>query len=291
MSTHETPDPWESARHRVHDEVAAALAPRTRTCPHCGEPQTGDARTCTKCGGDLVARRPARRWRWYTVAGIVAVLAAAIAGAVAVTAPTRRDARAEARRERAAQAALQAAEIRRLRRDVRPVRAQGPPRRAGEDALAHRRELVATAQRLITRDARARIRAGTMPGPVLGTDCAPYPPTTTRRQAESDPAVPVGRYECIAYSSRFQAPVIEGKKRTGLYGSPFWVVIDYHRSTLVWCKVTPRVGEGGRSLASVPVPPPCRDPLRPKGWLAPPLPNGPLRFHASARAPARRARR
>jgi hypothetical protein len=40
-------------------------------------------------------------------------------------------------------------------------------------------------------------------------------------------------------------------------------VIDYAGPELVFCKVTPRVGEGGQTLVSVPVPAPCRDPAGP----------------------------
>jgi hypothetical protein len=208
----------------------------------------------------MVARRPRRRLRKRTIAAIVALVAAAGAGAVLATKPTRRDARAEAARQRAAQARLESAEMRRLRIDVRPVRAAGPPRRSGQDALAHRRELVATAERLVTADALARVRAGTLRGPIRGTQCDPYPATSARRAAETDPAVSAGRYECIAYESRFQASEVDGRRRTGLFGTPFWVVVDYRTSRLVWCKVTPGVGEGGRALGNVVVPEPCRDP-------------------------------
>jgi hypothetical protein len=256
-------DPWESARRSVHDDVAAALSHVERTCPSCGHAQTGRGRLCERCGAEMVARRPRRRLSRRAIAAIVLVLAAAIAGAVLVTKPTRRDARAEAARQRAQQAALEAAEIRRLRIDARPVRADGPRRRPGEDALTHRHELVLAAERLVTGDARARVRAGTIKGPVAGTQCLPYPPTTLRRDAEADPAATVGRYECVAYKNTFEAPEItQGKPRVGVFGTPFWVVIDYRTARLVWCKVTPRAGEGGRSLASVPVPEPCRDPQR-----------------------------
>jgi hypothetical protein len=121
---------------------------------------------------------------------------------------------------------------------------------------------VAAAERLVTGDARARVHAGTMRGPVAGTQCLPYPSTTTRRDAEADPAVTAGRYECVAYRNMFEAPEVEGQRRTGVLGTPFWVVIDYRTSRLVWCKITPRAGEGALSLTRVTVPEPCRDPQR-----------------------------
>jgi hypothetical protein len=67
----------------------------------------------------------------------------------------------------------------------------------------------------------------------------------------------------VAYTSKFDAPGANGQQRTGLFGHPFWLVVDYDRSRLVWCKITPRAGEGGSVLITVPVPAPCRDPEGP----------------------------
>ena len=82
-----------------------------------------------------------------------------------------------------------------------------------------------------------------------------------RRFEDLDPEP--GRYDCVAYTSKFEAPPVEGQNRTGLFGYPCWLVIDYADSKLVWCKVSRGTGEGGSSLASVPVPEPCRDPAGP----------------------------
>src|SRR4051794_15095947 len=81
-------DPWESARRRVHDDVAAALAHAERSCPACGHVQSGRGRLCEQCGADMVARRPRRRPSRGAIAAIVLALAAAIAGAVLLTKPT-----------------------------------------------------------------------------------------------------------------------------------------------------------------------------------------------------------
>ena len=139
-------------------------------------------------------------------------LVAAAAIVAAVTAPLRHEAASEARREAARQATTEAAEIRRLRADAVPHRGTGPPRRAGEDVLARRRALVDRAEALITRDAQARTRAGTLSGSIAGTDCEPYPGITVRRQAEADPSVTVGRYECIAFQRQVELPELEGKQ-------------------------------------------------------------------------------
>jgi hypothetical protein len=82
-----------------------------------------------------------------------------------------------------------------------------------------------------------------------------------RRFEDLDPEP--GRYDCVAYTSKFEAPPVEGQNRTGLFGYPCWLVFDYADSKLVWCKVSRGTGEGGSSLASVPVPEPCRDPAGP----------------------------
>ena len=204
------------------------------------------ARTCTQCGADLVARRPRRRWRRRTAAAALLALAALVAIVAVVTAPTRRDAKIEGQRERTRQAAAEAAEVERLRIEARPQFGTGPERRPGETALAHRVALVGAAQRLITADAQERIRTGKLKGPVIGTACDPYPDITVRRAAEADPASTVGRYDCLAYSRRLELPELEGKRRRGLFGYPFWAVIDYRRATIAWCKVTPRGGEAAR---------------------------------------------
>jgi type II secretory pathway pseudopilin PulG len=257
-------DPWTSARASAREDVVAALAPRERRCPSCGAVQRASRRNCERCGADLTQR--SRRWRpsrrLLLIAGVAAVLLAAVA--VPVISGTRDRAAKERRAAAARQAKLEAAERARLRVDARPVRATGPAIKTGEQPLAHRAALVALGQTLITRDARARVAAGRLDGPIHGTQCTPYPNSVVRTAAERDPAVPKGRYDCVAYKNKFEAPPVSGGKvRTGLFGYPYWLVIDYGRSTLVWCKVTPRAGEGGRSLAFVPVPAPCRDPAPP----------------------------
>ena len=107
--------------------------------------------------------------------------------------------------------------------------------------------------------ARERVAAGTLDGDIQGTQCDVFPATEGRRAAEQDPATPVGRYDCVAFVSKLEA----NQQRTAVFGHPFWLVIDYKASKLVWCKVAPRAGEGGSVLVSVPVPEPCRDPAGP----------------------------
>jgi type II secretory pathway pseudopilin PulG len=255
-------DPWAKARAAQRDDVAAVFAPRMRQCPACGNEQQAGGRICTNCGADMSARfERGRSRRPLMFAAIVAAVLAAIA--IPVVLGMRDDADAERQRDAAAQQERIARERARQERDAQPVRARGPVAAADEDPLDHRERLVADAERRITEDARARVAAGTLDGDIKGTECGAYPRTDARRAAEQDPATAVARYDCVAYTSKFDAPGANGQQRTGLFGHPFWLVVDYERSRLVWCKVTPRAGEGGSVLVTVAVPAPCRDPEGP----------------------------
>jgi hypothetical protein len=256
--TQQQHDPWADARSSQRDDVAAALAPRQRRCPSCGSVQHGGGRMCSDCGADLTARAPRRiPWRALAIAGVVVAVVAAIA--VPVVSSLRTDAAGE--RERAAQRQKERVEAERVRqvRDAKPVHAAGPAPAAGEDELAHRARLLSFGEQKITEDARARVAAGTLDGDIKGTECSVFPTTDGRRAAEQDPATRAGRYDCVAYTSK-----LEGNQgRTAVFGHPFWLVVDYKRSALDWCKVTPRAGEGGSVLVTVPVPKACRDPQGP----------------------------
>jgi predicted nucleic acid-binding Zn ribbon protein len=255
-------DPWAAARASQRDDVRAALAPRERRCPACGALQSRGGRTCSECGADLIARyKKGASRRKQLFAALAALVLIAIS--IPIVSSLREDAAGERERAAARQAALEAAERERLARDARPVRADGTPLREGADPLEHRAALVAEAESLIAADARRRVAAGTIDGDIEGARCDPFPVTEARRAAEQDAATQTGRYDCVAYTSKFEAPELDGQKRTGLFGYPYWLVADYADGKLVWCKVTPRAGEGGRSLATTPVPRPCRDPAGP----------------------------
>jgi hypothetical protein len=254
----ETEDPWAKARESQREDVAAALAPRERRCPRCGTVQRGAGRICSNCGADLSARAPRRiPWRALLIAGAAVLLVTAIA--IPVVAGLRDDAADERERAAQRQARLVEAERQRQVRDARPVRADGPAATAGEDPIAHRERLLEDAEAQITADARRRVAAGTLDGDIKGTSCEIFPETEERRAAERDPATTAARYDCVAYTSQLEG----NQQRTAVFGHPFWLVIDYRRDKYVWCKVTPRAGEGGSVLTSVPVPEPCRDPAGP----------------------------
>jgi hypothetical protein len=255
-------DPWEAARASQRADVQAVFARRERLCPNCGAAQRGAGRRCPNCGADLTARLA----RWHSLRRFAVVgLAALVLGAAALpfVAGLRDDASRVRARAAERQQALEAAERARLIRDSRPVRAAVRSPRAAVDPLVRRVRLLRRAESLIATDARKRVAAGTIKGKIRGASCSPYPATEDRRAAEQDPATPAGRYDCVAYTSKFEASTVKGQKRTGLFGYPYWLVIDYADSGLVWCKVNRGTGEAGSALASVSVPKPCRDPAGP----------------------------
>lgn len=236
----------------------AALAPRERRCPVCGAVQRDGGRRCASCGADLTARfgRGGSRRAWYFAAAVAVVLALI---AVPVIGALREDAAGE--RDRAAERQRQRVEAERVRQEraAVPVRATAPAAEAGAGLEERRTALLRFGEAQITADANRRVAEGTLKGDHKGTRCEVFPETGERLAAERDPATRTGRYDCVAYTSQLEGYT----ENQAIFGDPFWLVIDYERGTLVWCKVTPRAGEGGSVLVSVPVPPPCRDPKGP----------------------------
>jgi len=254
-----TDDPWTGARTAAREDVKAALARGVRLCPACGAEQQSSGRFCDACGADLTARY--RKPRKYRTAALIALAVLVVAAAAyPLVQALRDDAAGERTRAEQRLAALKQAELARLTRDIRPVRADGLPVPDGADPVAHRAAQVTDAERKIAADGRERAAAGTLDGDVKGAECYPYPRTAARRALERDLAAERGRYDCVAYTSKFDAPESRGQERTGLFGFPYWLVIEYRTGKLVWCKVTPRAGEGGQSLVAIPVPEPCREP-------------------------------
>lgn len=194
-------------------------------------------------------------WRALAVA-IVALLALALAISV-----LRSDGAEDRREAEAAQARLEAAERLRLEEEGRPASEAGPGRLGSESGIAYRARLIAAAESVITADARARARTGEIDRDVKGTRCRPFPYTATREAQERDPGIDRNRYQCLAWNKRFALSELEGKARTGYIGQPYWLIADYATGHLTFCKITPRPGEGGKALVSVPVAPACRDPL------------------------------
>jgi hypothetical protein len=197
------------------------------------------------------------RWVWGKLprAGRIAValLPLAIVALVLLLAPgidESKDRRAEAeRQQRAEQTAERVAQ---LRAEQRPRFDRGTP--AGRD-LAARATLVAALPIAIQADARERVAAGALDGPIREVECEPYPRSVDGQGAHLDPSQPTGRYSCLAITRA--APATERNEASSI-GHPYRVLVHFDTGRYAFCKVSGRPGEGsiGREIAA-PVPEAC----------------------------------
>jgi len=170
-------------------------------------------------------------------AAVVAALCiAAVAVGITVIAPAidrtkQRDAAREARRD----ATFRRQELARLTADQRPHMARAPRaarlHAAGRVAQA-RAALLADVRTNVARDARARVAAGTLEGPVRDVRCRYRPGAAGTRV----------RLACLAISS--ETAVVR-------LGQPFVVAGSLRDGRYAWCHENPRPAEGasGTDLA------------------------------------------
>jgi len=248
------PDEWDSspvwaeARARTRAEVQAAFAPKPRKCPSCGREKSTSARDCPHCGASYVVVQPKLSKRAkLAIGGALAALLAAAGIAWLIASPSIDNSkRNSAARSAAQQAAFIKSETKRLKIDQRLQRGQGSQPHESTQAL------VTDLQNAINADALARVKAGTIDGPIHRTTCqpvsfGPLEPNATR-----------GGYECIAV----QADIQKVSERSGVLGYPFWAVVDYKQGTFAWCKVNPKPGEMATQTHEPVVDPPAGCDLR-----------------------------
>jgi hypothetical protein len=198
---------------------------------------------------------PSWIWRRLPRAGkvgvaLLPVVAVGLALALGPGIERGKEERATAEAQRLEQA--RATRIERLRREQRPRFGRGAP---AIGSVAARERLLADAAAAVRRDARARVEAGALRGPIERVACEPYPRSVVRGGAHQDPSRRFGRYACLAVTSEIRASEVnEG----GIIGHPYRLRVDFDRGLYAYCKVSGRPGEG--SLATTPhvsVPPVC----------------------------------
>jgi hypothetical protein len=223
-----------------------------RTCPHCGLEERSERERCSRCGRSVFVRAPRLRGRRrtlaiWTAAGAAILAVGLIALVLNAVVSNRND------RERKASAKAIAAERVRLKRLQAPHRGsatQLEPRAGASDQerLSARAALVRAAEGSITRDARARDRAGELEGPISNTECGPL---LKAKDAVPDDRIlskAIGRYDCVAVKRSITG---ESGQSVGRLGFPFVAALDFERFTYVWCRNTPAQGERGVALAFV----------------------------------------
>jgi hypothetical protein len=133
----------------------------------------------------------------------------------------------------------------RLRVEQRPRFGRGTP--AGPD-VARRTALLGEARAAVEIDARRRVAAGSLDGPVRRVECEPYPRTVEGEGAQLDPARETGRYSCLAITHDVPA----GERAEALaIGHPYRMKIDFTSGRYALCKIAGRAGEGSLGAAAV----------------------------------------
>lgn len=158
-----------------------------------------------------------------------------------------KDEREQARSERLAR--QRAERNARLRLEQRPRFGRGAA--AGAD-LAGRTTLLREARSRVEDDARRRVAAGSLEGPVRRVTCDPYPASVEGKGAHLDPGQESGNYACLAVTS--EVPAGE-RSEGGAIGHPYRLRIDFSSGRYALCKVAGRAGEGaiaGQPPLSVP---------------------------------------
>jgi hypothetical protein len=264
VSEHVPPRNAEEAREAARRSVQEAFArapegPPVRTCPNCGEESATWRAQCPACNKRYDRRLPwlPDRARWVLgIAGAIAAIAALWAILPGVF-EAKKDNDAKVAREHAQRVAAERA---RLIREQRPIRghAHGLPRLPADapaaERLAQRRALVGQTEAAILAEARKRIAAGQLDGPVTKVNCGPLIRAPDNARDENDLSKRRGRYDCVAVK---RDVVDENGKVVGLLGHPFVATIDFGRRSWVLCKDNKVPGERGKPLAKVRLDPSC----------------------------------
>lgn len=146
--------------------------------------------------------------------------------------PGIRDSKEDRRRAEAQHRARALEErVARLRAEQRPRFGSGTA--GGVDRAA----LVADAQAEVGSDARRRVAAGALAGPILRVECEPYPRGSTSA---------AGRFACLAVTR--EVPPSERAEAAAI-GHPYRVRIDFRSGRFALCKISGRAGEGSIGTA------------------------------------------
>jgi hypothetical protein len=214
-------NPWSGAGDSTREEVREIFARHARASAKAA-PDAEERRRPLPS----VFRLPGQLWRLLPPLGKVAValaLAALVALAV-VLVPPALDNAGENRENQRRAAAANLEEIRRtLIEDQRPRRAT-----LALPANVVAAEIAPRVARRVTADARARVRAGTLEGPIERTSCRPV-----RRSQEAGSLV----LTCLAEQFREGDAYLD---RDVVSGYRFRARVKLSTGAVAWCKENPR---------------------------------------------------
>jgi hypothetical protein len=182
--------------------------------------------------------------------GAVILLVALAAALVPVIVETKEE---RANADRRAQAERRAELIQRLEAEQRPrfrrSTSVAPPGATADERLASRAALIDDVNGSILADARARVRRGTLDGPIRHVQCEPFPRTVEGVGADEDLSRRRGRYACVAVTAEFGTgePGV-----TGVIGHQYRTEVDFHTGRYAFCKVSGQAGPTREQLVTTP---------------------------------------
>jgi hypothetical protein len=191
-----------------------------------------------------LAELPARAWRamgrklriGIGIAVIGSVALALLLVPAAHESQRKREAlerREQARRHERQIRKLQAEQRPRFRRSASRAPADAKPR----TALAARAGLMEELSASILADARARVRRGTLGGPILHVECEPFPRAASGAGAENDLSRRHGRYYCVAVTAEFERSKVS---IGGVLGHPYRAKVVFGSGRYAFCKISGR---------------------------------------------------
>jgi DNA-binding SARP family transcriptional activator len=182
-----------------------------------------------------LAEFPLWMWRRLPRAGKLAVALVPVGVVILVLAlgpGIRRSNQERARSEEQQLEQARTKRIERIRAEQRPRYARG--KAAGAD-LAARERLFEDVAATVRHDARRRVAAGALDGPILRAQCHPFSRTVDGTGAHQDPSRRFGRYACLAVTS--DVPDTQHQKPAAV-GYPYRVRVDFESGRYGFCKVT-----------------------------------------------------
>ena len=158
---------------------------------------------------------------------------------------------ADTQRRQAAEARTQ--RVRELRAEQRPrlgaFESLPPPGAGAARRLEVRAEQIDELVGTIAADARRRVRAGALDGPILRVDCQPFPRTVAGVGAHEDLSRRDGRYSCIAITSEFGGT---DDVAGGVLGHPYRALVHFDTGRYGYCKVSGQAGPSREQLVTTP---------------------------------------
>jgi hypothetical protein len=169
------------------------------------------------------------------------VLLAAVAAAVPLIVAISQSKQERAESERRERSELQEQHIRRLQAEQRPrfgrSESAAPAGARASVRLAARARLLDEVSATILADARRRVRAGALNGPIVRVRCEPFPRTAKGVGADKDLSRRRGRYSCLAVTTEFERSEVSVG---GALGHPYRAKVDFETGRYAYCKISGR---------------------------------------------------